>query len=103
MKGKGIAGILALGALGIALWYFLKGKESKLPCGAHGYGDIDDNGVVDATDVMWAQQIVSGLLQPSSDALKRADVDGDGVVTDADVALIESYANGVINTFPICG
>jgi len=82
-----------------------------------GYGDVEGgtdtngdgvrdtgNGVVNFTgDVMTVAQIAAGLLTPTADQRRAADVNGDGVVNqDGDVALISQYANGQISTFPVC-
>lgn len=91
-----ITGVIAV------IWYFR--RKFVLPCGPHGYGDLNDDGTVDERDVAICQWIVNGVFTDlNPELLKRADVDGDGVVTQADVSLIEQYANGAINTFPVCG
>ncbi|GAF88285.1 unnamed protein product [marine sediment metagenome] len=89
----------AVTAAGLAIWYFTRGNG--LPCGPHGYGDIDDDGAVTGVDITWAHNIVLGYIT-DPDKIRRADVDGDGVVTVADEDLIRAYAMGQIFTFPVC-
>lgn len=98
--GTFLLGAGAVTAAGIAIWYFTRGP--RLPCGPHGYGDINDDGVVNMEDVTLATLIKDGYIEPTLDELMRADVDGDGEVTWADVALIEHFVLGDINTFPVC-
>jgi len=88
-----------------------KGTTSNPPCfftnssgKKQGYGDIDNNGIVDYTgDVMLVAQISQGLITPTADQKKAADVDGNGIVNFVgDVMDIANYANGVISTFRVC-
>ena len=82
----------------------------KPPCG--NYGDVDNSGEVNINDAgLVVQYIQSGwdsvkAQTPLSEAefRKRADVDGDGVVTDEDYRIIANYAMNVpgFETFPIC-
>ncbi|MDH5181657.1 MAG: TIGR03790 family protein [Gammaproteobacteria bacterium] len=53
-------------------------------------GDINEDGVVNATDVSLAQQIVDGTLIPSERQKARADVVYDQVIDNADVAKIQT-------------
>lgn len=51
------------------------------------YGDVDNNGTVDASDAKLARELVNEK-NPSEKQLTSADVDNDGVITDNDVNLI---------------
>lgn len=60
------------------------------------YGDINQNGVVDNEDLKMAQFLAFGPstnfnYQLSADQRRRADVDGDGLITGYDVALISNH------------
>lgn len=81
------------------------------------YGDINGDGVVDATDLAiinsWMpdgydlsdtvdqQKIMNGEVP--IEWVLRADVNGDGVVDATDVSLIQDFINGAITTFPAGG
>lgn len=71
------------------------------PCG--NYGDIDLSGDVTQMDAFRVQRHVAGLDTLTPDQFLRADVDGDGVVTQADADWISNYANRNATTFPVCG
>jgi hypothetical protein len=71
------------------------------PCG--NYGDIDLSGDVTQMDAFRVQRHVAGLDTLTPDQLLRADVDGDGVVTQADADWISNYASRNATTFPVCG
>jgi hypothetical protein len=78
-------------------------RERKLPCGPHGYGDVNDDGLMDLGDISAAGLVMDGYEEffPPG-AYERADVDGDGVVTQNDLNLIELYILGYISKFPVC-
>jgi len=62
-------------------------------------GDINDDGVVDAADVMLAQRIFLGLITPTADQIAHGDVAPagapDGVINGADVLVIQRKALGL--------
>lgn len=63
-------------------------------------GDINGDGVVDAADVMLAQQIALGLITPTVSQLAHGDVapsGGNGVINAADLVLIRAKALGLIS------
>ena len=70
------------------------------------YGDIDDNGVVEAFDGANILQYFVGFDPPGVPLpwavwrLLRADVDGNGNIEAFDASLIQQYSVGLINTFP---
>lgn len=78
-----------------------------------GYGDVNGDGYIDATDIARATQLIGESLASTSTQNKiksglistlellRADVDGDGYITSTDVNLITSYVNKVTNSFPV--
>ena len=77
-----------------------------------GYGDVNGDGVIDQTDIEQASlligesllltstqtRIANGEIDPL--AIIRADVNGDGYVTSADINLITNYVNRITNSFP---
>jgi len=70
------------------------------PCG--NYGDINNDGNVSGTDGMFIEQYLAGTRTLTPDQLIRADVGGDGIVTQASADLIALYIVGAISTFPVC-
>jgi len=90
------------------------------PCG--NYGDVDDDGIVGQSDYdliaayfFWKNQGWSwdsfynyykqygyNPVPSEEEFMKRADVDGDNIVSDADVTLVYQYMTGQIDTFPVC-
>ena len=78
-----------------------------------GYGDVNGDGYIDATDVAVASTLIgeSYLLESTQQKiidgyfttleLLRADVDGDGYITSNDVNLITQYVSRQINSFPV--
>ncbi len=68
------------------------------------YGDVDGDGVVKINDATAIQRHIAEkegfILEPGSDAFKRADVDGDGALTVQDVTLIQRYLAEFIDKFP---
>ncbi|MDP8220490.1 MAG: dockerin type I repeat-containing protein [Candidatus Stygibacter frigidus] len=71
------------------------------------YGDIDDNGDVDAFDAATVLRYFVGLDTPGAPLpwaewrLWRADVDGNSNVEAYDASLILQYSVGLINSFPV--
>jgi len=63
-------------------------------------GDVNADGKINATDALLAARIAQGLDDPSPEKKARADVDGDGTVTENDATLIEEYFLGKIDRFP---
>ncbi|MGC8834898.1 MAG: carboxypeptidase regulatory-like domain-containing protein, partial [Armatimonadota bacterium] len=93
---------LGLGGLCIALML-------AAACGAQSaliYGDANGDGLVDISDVQIAMRIAVGLLVPSPEQVRTADMYpnpgtfgrevGDGVVNISDAALILRYAFGLV-------
>jgi hypothetical protein len=68
-------------------------------------GDINDDGIVDAGDVLLAMRIASGLYTPTAAEFQRGDVaplvsgspSPDGMINVADVLVIQRKALGQIN------
>ena len=68
------------------------------------YGDVNNDGSIDMGDVIATEILMLAIgsgFEVDADAVKRADVDGDGAVTQADIALIEQYIMGSITRFPV--
>lgn len=78
-----------------------------------GYGDINGDGIIDANDIARATALLGESLDSASTQQKivdgeidtlemlRADVDGDGYITSADVTLITNFVARTINAFPV--
>ena len=61
------------------------------------YGDFDDNGIVDITDLSWmAIQLVDKKMFTDRQK-KSADVTGNGIVDIADLAHLRQYISKKIN------
>lgn len=68
----------------------------------HIYGDIDDNGEVQAFDASMVLQYVVGILSDWEDwQIWAADVDGDENIMAFDASLILQYSVGLITEFPV--
>jgi Peptidase family C25/Propeptide_C25/Dockerin type I domain len=71
------------------------------------YGDIDDNGSVEAFDAAIVLQYFVNIDPPAAPLpwaawrLWRADVDGNGEVEAFDASLIQQYSVGLISSFPV--
>ncbi|MCF7912705.1 MAG: hypothetical protein K9M99_09265 [Candidatus Cloacimonetes bacterium] len=71
------------------------------------YGDVDDNGIVEAFDAANVLQYVVELdpdavpLPWSDDTIVRANVDGNALIGAYDASLILQYVAGVIDIFPV--
>ena len=70
------------------------------PC--DNYGDVDDDGYVTQTDADWILEYRVGLRNFTNEQKRRADVNINGKIDTGDVTLIQQYADGLIDTFPIC-
>jgi hypothetical protein len=72
------------------------------------FGDIDNNGVVEAFDASLVQRFVVGIFPGPAAPLPwqywrliRADVDGNLIIEAYDASLILQYWVGLINSFPV--
>lgn len=87
-------------------------KIVKVTSCIDGYGDVNGDGYIDATDISLATSLIGESYHYDSTQQKikdgyfstfellRADVDGDGYITNNDVDLINQYVNKLINGFP---
>lgn len=78
-----------------------------------GYGDVNGDGIIDATDVARASELIGESLTSTTTQAKivsgeistlellRAGVNGTGTITSTDVTLIQNYVNRSINSFPV--
>ena len=66
-----------------------------------GYGDVNNDGDVDAADALIALQASVGLRSLTTNEKGVADVNGDGYVDAADAILILRYNAGLIDAFPV--
>lgn len=65
------------------------------------YGDLNHDGKISITDVSGLNQAAQGQITLPDDDKKRADLDGDGKVTEKDVELLRDFYLGIITEFPI--
>ena len=87
-------------------------KIFKVMSCVDGYGDVNGDGYIDATDLSLATALIGESYHYDSTQQKikdgyfstlellRADVDGDGYITSNDVNLINQFVNKIINGFP---
>lgn len=87
-------------------------KIAKITHCTDGYGDVNGDGYIDASDVALASTLIGESYHHNSTQEKikdgqfsvlellRADVDGDGYITSNDIDLITQYVNRSINSFP---
>lgn len=61
-------------------------------------GDVDGNGSVTTKDALMLMQCLNGDLILSDDAFKRADLNGDTVLSSVEALRILQYINGKVNT-----
>jgi len=101
-----------------------RGESVEQPTGAgrlppcDSYGDTDGDGYIrPGVDAVLVQAYIVGgweMVQSKAEELgvelkidedefaRRADVNGDGAISIRDAQLIDKYANGVTDTFPVC-
>lgn len=65
------------------------------------YGDLNDDGKLNSTDVSLARAIVNNRLTPSEAQFTAADVNGDGKISATDVSLLRAYVNNKLTQFPV--
>lgn len=65
------------------------------------YGDVEQDGDVDAADALLALQASTDKIALSADQAKAANVDGEGDVAAADALLILQHATQKIDSFPV--
>lgn len=58
------------------------------------YGDLDNDGVIDAFDAVWILKYASGAELPDGVTVNNGDVDGDGVIDAFDAVWVLKYASG---------
>jgi len=63
----------------------------NLDCDGFDCGDINEDGAISGADVVKLQRIINCLDTPTAGQRARADVNGDGIVTDLDVEYLESH------------
>ena len=65
------------------------------------YGDTNEDGKVDVKDLTILRKYLEGTTDLSGQALKNADVNGDGSVNETDKKLLTEFlAGGHSNTLP---
>lgn len=85
----------------------LKGGDepdpSESPAPDVTYGDVDNNGQVEAADALSVLKAVVKLTTLTDSQVKAADVDGDGQIAAADALLILKKVVNLIQKFPVEG
>lgn len=65
-------------------------------------GDVNNDWVINIEDVTDVANYLYINRMLDYDALARADVNGDGIVTDQDLLLIAWFGAGYLGEFPVC-
>lgn len=103
--GKFTLAVCAIAAVGGAVWLLAPKEElgvrRRPPC--DGIGDPDMDGWITQQDIEFVTAIIAGTITPSDEELRRADVNGDGVLNSQDLLIVNSYLLGNIGSFPVCG
>jgi hypothetical protein len=68
-----------------------------------GYGDLDDDGDVDASDLLLLADYLAGNINSFSVATTRADLDTSGTVNVKDLTILLNYIKGHITSLPFTG
>jgi hypothetical protein len=66
------------------------------------YGDVDGDGEVSAIDAVMLQKYINGMVFLSHEQMVNADCVADGVLDEADVAVILQHLIGRYTALPIC-
>ena len=64
------------------------------------YGDVDNNGKVEASDALMALQAYVKMRTLTDDQFTRADIDADGAITVTDALYILQFSVGLRTSFP---
>ncbi|MEG2348494.1 MAG: dockerin type I domain-containing protein [Clostridia bacterium] len=88
------------------IYYVVTGKVNGFPAEKKDsnwlvYGDLNFDGVVTSGDAMVVLQAAAGSRTLGTLQAKRADVDGDGVITDDDAQYIQQKDVQLITKFPV--
>lgn len=57
-------------------------------------GDVDGNGVIDATDVQLVNQLAVGVIEHSGNSKWTADLNDDGLVDLQDAKILQAFLDG---------
>ena len=76
-------------------------ETETIPATGRAYGDVNGDGVVDASDAMALLRYDALLVTLSDDSLTAADVNGDGQVDAVDAIIILQYDAKMITEFPV--
>ena len=63
-------------------------------------GDMNNSTTFDSTDSQILKQIINKTYQPNNDQKVRGDLNFDGVITQADLDLMNNYLNNQKNNYP---
>jgi len=65
------------------------------------YGDINNDGQVDISDLVMLRKFLSNVSTPTEKQKEISDLDGDGVLSDNDIDLIRMYIQEISYIFPV--
>lgn len=74
----------------------------KAPDGVYDYGDVSGDGSIGFTDIVNIANHINGSHLLTGDEFIRADLNGDGVVNQADMDLLAAYIQNPSTVFPVC-
>jgi hypothetical protein len=63
-------------------------------------GDVNEDGVVDATDKTWITDYIAGSQALTSAQLHAGDINSDGAVDSADKTIVDNYINHIPTQLP---
>lgn len=87
-------------AAGMSLYYGGISVPSPKPTPTFTYGDLNDDGAVDSTDVTIMKRVILKIPNVTYNA-KAADIDGDGSVTSTDLTWLKRKVLKTIDKFPL--
>jgi hypothetical protein len=74
----------------------------KAPDGVYDYGDVSGDGSIGFTDIVNIANHINGSVLLTGDKFIRADLNGDGIVDQADMDLLAAYIQNPGTVFPVC-
>lgn len=85
-------------------YYLVKGRIAQVVELPAIYGDVEEDGMVDAMDAQRVLRHVEGLTELTPEQMYLGDVNVDGTLTMRDAVRIQEYEVGIINELPVlCG
>ena len=65
------------------------------------YGDVNNNGIVNESDITQMGKILSGSVSADSLTKLKGDLNGSGEIDDADLLILSQFCKKIIDTFPV--